>query len=190
MSSAPRGPCPSCGCARPWGLPAPAPRCGGPKTHAVLNNPEVSLVRPTRQTRNSLTSADHLVQSHQLQVGPGVGQARGWPCVCVPGQACEGARAPPSGAFGSCSLSPWKPGGGLLEPATLVRISNSMPLSQKPLGQTFQVGKVERKVAWHLSREALAGKQRGGRAGTLDLPRAQAPSNREHAARAGGPNPS
>ena len=126
-------------------------------------------MRPTRQT-SSLSSADQLVQSQQrggdrcwAGLGAGAGQGR----AQVPSQACEGTRALPPGACAPHlrGLSLWKPGGGGgggLEPAALVWISNSMLFSQKPLGQTFQVGKVEGKAVWPPSGEALAGRQRGG----------------------------
>ena len=200
-SPPPRGPVGSA-------LRGPYPSCGRPTRgaflHALLTRwpqgrrgppqpPAVGLVRPTRQTRSSLSSADQLVQSQQrggarCGAGPGAGPGRGRPRV--PGQACEGARAPPPPPP---RLSPWKPGGGGrggLEPAALVWISNSMLFSQKPLGQTFQVGKVEGKAAWPLSGEALAGRQRGGGVGTPDLPRAQAPTSRERVTGAGGSSPS
>lgn len=70
---------------------------------------------PFADKKLSLTNADQLVQNRQLQLGRGVVQARAWlgtrthVCACVPGQASE-ACAPPSGACGGRSLSPWKPG--------------------------------------------------------------------------------
>lgn len=89
MSSAPQGPYPSCGRPRPWGLPAPAPDPVAPRHTRSSIAPCGGSGKAHSADKNSLSSADQLVQSHQLGgarcgAGPGLaGDEGAHECVRV-----------------------------------------------------------------------------------------------------------